>query len=335
MARRMITGILSAFGILLLILDAKTALQGASDAIELCLGSVIPSIFPFLVLSGLLTSVINSSQSKILKPMGRLLGIPKGSEGIFLTGILGGYPTGAQAVYRAWKQGTLNTEDARRMLGFCSNAGPSFIFGILASIFPSIWMLWLLWGIHILSAILTAVILPCVMPQGSLLLKGQTMTLSQSLKASVVTMGYICGWIVLFRIVLAFCDRWVLWLLPSTLQVAVYGATELANGCSNLINISSVGQRFVVAGGMLAFGGICVAMQTLTITDGLGAGKYFPGKVLQMLISVLLCCLAQMLLFAESDRWYISIQTLILPLIMIVMITFWQRKQKKGVAFLQ
>ena len=335
MARRMITGILSAFGILLLILDAKTALQGASDAIELCLGSVIPSIFPFLVLSGLLTSVISSSQSKILKPMGRLLGIPKGSEGIFLTGILGGYPTGAQAVHRAWKQGTLNTEDARRMLGFCSNAGPSFIFGILASIFPSIWMLWLLWGIHILSAILTAVILPCVMPQGSLLLKGQTMTLSQSLKASVVTMGYICGWIVLFRIVLAFCDRWVLWLLPSTLRVAVYGATELANGCCNLINISSVGQRFVVAGGMLAFGGICVAMQTLTITDGLGAGKYFPGKVLQMLISILLCCLAQMLLFAESDRWYISIQTLILPLIMIVMIAFWQRKQKKGVAFLQ
>ena len=265
MKRRILIGIFSAVGILFLILDSKTALQGASDAVELCLHSVIPTIFPFLVLSGLLTSVICGAQSKFLAPLGRLLGIPRGSEGIFLTGILGGYPTGAQAVHSAWQRGQLGTDDARRMLGFCSNAGPSFLFGILISAFPHSWMLWLLWGIHILSAILTAVILPNDVPPGKVSITQNTVTLSKSVRQAVAPMGYICGWILLFRIILAFFDRWVLWALPASLRVAVYGTFELANGCCSLNAISSVGQRFVIASSMLAFGGICVTMQTVTV----------------------------------------------------------------------
>lgn len=334
MGKRILTGGLSALGILLLIMDSKTALCGASDAIELCLHSVIPSIFPFLVLTGLLTSAINGSQSRFLAPLGRVLGIPKGSEGIFITGILGGYPTGAQAVYQAWQHGQLSKTDARRMLGFCSNAGPSFLFGILISAFPDIRMLWLLWGVQILSAILSAVMLPGGREHGSVSLPRNSITFSQSLKRSVVSMGYICGWIILFRTILAFCDRWILWLLPESARVTVYGLVELANGCCNLKEISSVGLRFVTAGGLLSFGGICVAMQTVTITGKLGMGQYFPGKALQGLISITLCTFIQTLFFSPGDRWYIPAYMLIFPLALICIIAVLERYKKKSVAFL-
>ena len=41
---------------LALILDGRTAIDGARQGIELCLRTVIPSLFPFFVLSILLTS---------------------------------------------------------------------------------------------------------------------------------------------------------------------------------------------------------------------------------------------------------------------------------------
>ena len=46
MGKKILTGSLAALGILVLILDGKTAILGAGDAIELCLASVIPSLFP-------------------------------------------------------------------------------------------------------------------------------------------------------------------------------------------------------------------------------------------------------------------------------------------------
>ena len=41
--RRMFTGGLAAFGILLLILDAKTALSGAAEGVSVCLRVILPS----------------------------------------------------------------------------------------------------------------------------------------------------------------------------------------------------------------------------------------------------------------------------------------------------
>ena len=47
--------VFSSAGMLVLILDGKAALLGAQAGVELCLNTVIPSLFPFFVLSVLLT----------------------------------------------------------------------------------------------------------------------------------------------------------------------------------------------------------------------------------------------------------------------------------------
>ena len=44
------TGIAASMGMLVLILDGKTALEGARQGIELCLRTVVPSLFPFFLL---------------------------------------------------------------------------------------------------------------------------------------------------------------------------------------------------------------------------------------------------------------------------------------------
>ena len=295
-------GLMAGIGILILILDSKTALSGANSGITLCSQSVIPSIFPFLILTGVLLPLLSGKQSGMLRPISRLLRIPQGTESIFLMGLLGGYPTGALMVTQAWKNGQLKRDDARRMLAFCSNAGPSFLFGILGSKFPNAWMLWVLWLIHIVSAVLTAVLLPGPHSKFAGNIAAPSVTWTDSLKNAVRTMAYICGWVVFFRVVIAFLDRWVLWLLPVSARVIVYGILELANGCCNLNYIASDGLRFVICSGILAFGGVCVMMQTASVTGSLGLGYYLPGKLLQMAFSIILSFIAQMAIFHPTDK---------------------------------
>lgn len=329
MGKRIFRGGLAALGIFLLILDSRTALRGAQDAIDLCLSSVIPSIFPFLVLSGMLTPAICGMDIPFLRPLARILGIPTGSEGIFLTGILGGYPTGAQAVHQAWQRGQLNTEDAMRMLAFCSNAGPSFLFGILGTKFSDHWMLWALWIIHILSAIAVAIILPKSKNASRSVSSASTVTLTKSLKKAVITMGYICGWVILFRVMLAFLDRWFLWLLPVEVRVGIYGFWELANGCCSGDLISSDGMRFIITSGMLAFGGVCVTMQTASVTGQLGMGYYLPGKILQTCVSIFLSIIIQWFLFPASEK--VALSPVFLPIfpVLICLFAYITRKSKK------
>ena len=79
----------SAGGMLALILDGQTALLGAAEGLELCIRVVIPSLFPFLFLSTLLTGALWGNGSKFLVPAGRLMGIPAGAESLLIAGFLG------------------------------------------------------------------------------------------------------------------------------------------------------------------------------------------------------------------------------------------------------
>lgn len=332
MHKKICSGGLAAFGFLLLILDAKTAIMGATEGITLCLYSVIPSIFPFLILSALLTSALTGTKSRLLHPIGKKLGMPKGSEGIFLTGLLGGYPTGAQAVGQAYKHGSIGKENAERMLAFCSNAGPSFLFGIVGAQFAQWWIPWALWCIHILSAFTVGLLTPKCTSGKDAQFPSKTVSVPQAVRHGVYTMGYICGWVVLFRVILAFLDRWLLWLFPLPLQVCVHGILELANGCCGLETIENVALRFLTASAMLAFGGICVTMQTATVVGDLKIGWYIYGKIQQMLISIALAAgTAYLLPFGEGLP---TSALFVFPVAAAAMLLYlFPRKRKKRVAF--
>ena len=149
--RSLLSVMFCAVGMLVMILDSTTAINAASDGIEICLKVLVPSLFPFIFLSVWVTGCISNCVLPVLKPLGRLLRVPKGAETLWIIGILGGYPVGAQCIGQAYAAGKLSKPDAERMLGFCSNCGPAFIFGVLHAFFPDKWMLWALWIIHIIS----------------------------------------------------------------------------------------------------------------------------------------------------------------------------------------
>lgn len=302
MKRSIATTIGAAVCLFLLILDARTALRGAQDGIQLCLMTVVPSLFPFFVLTALLTSALSGTNTGFLRPLGKLCKMPQGAESVLLIGLVGGYPTGAQSVTQLYRSGRLTKEQAQRLLGFCSNAGPAFIFGICGSLFPETWMVWALWLVHILSAIVTGALL-----KGDVNCRVQPMhllpqTLPQALDQALKSTGRVCGWILLFRILIAILNKWVFWSIEPAWKTAIAGLLELTNGCCQLSRIESVGARFVFASVFLSFGGICVLLQTASVVRDLGTAAYLRGKLLQTAISVLVSLLTQWLLFSEHYK---------------------------------
>lgn len=308
------TAIFASIGMLLLILDSRTALSGAAEGIRLCIQTVIPSLFPFFVLSILLTGSLTGRNVTFLYPLGRLTGIPHGSESILLTGLLGGYPVGGQAVASAYASGAITGTEAKRMMAFCNNAGPSFIFGMAASLFPHPIIGWALWGIHIAGAILVAIMMPGKSHRSITLTRTKDPSFASAVTSAVRIMASVCGWVVLFRVILTFLGQWFFWLFPKPMQVILTGALELANGCYTLSMIENPGLRFVICSAMLAFGGICVGMQTASVAEIVDRSLYFPGKLLQTFISISLAILLQSLLPAHQ-RWDVPRFVCFLPLV--------------------
>lgn len=279
-------GLGACLGMLILILDGKTALAGAQSGVQLCLITVIPSLFPFFVLSILLNSTLSGFQLPFLGKIGQLCGIPTGAEPLLISGFLGGYPVGAQGIAEAFKAGQLSRQTAQRMLAFCNNAGPAFLFGMVASFFPESWMVWALWAIHISGALFTAVILPSPTTDDCTLSGKSAMSANQIMARALSAMGTVCGWIIVFRVLVEFLQRWILFLLPVSFQVAVAGMLELSNGCCFLPLIENMDMRFILCSGMLAFGGLCVTMQTISVSSGLSIRHYLLGKFIQTSFSV-------------------------------------------------
>lgn len=278
--------LLSVTGTLILILDGKTALSGAAEGIELCLRTVIPALFPFMILSSVFLSCATALPWKgtVFSTVFRF---PPGEGFLALPCFLGGYPMGAQSVCKVYQEGRLQKDAAQRLLAFSNNAGPSFVFGVVGQMFPKAWFPWALWGIHIAGALAAA---HCVSITGSAQHSGRQPSKPSGdlMVGAVKTMGVICGWVILFRVLIAFLNRWFLWFLPETPRIALIGLLELSNGCCELPKIPDIRVRFMLCSGMLAAGGLCVTAQTSSVTKGLSLRYYFLGKVIQILVSLMI-----------------------------------------------
>lgn len=262
--KRYIVPLGAGLGMLVLILDSRTAMAGAAAGVEICIRTLIPSLFPFFVLSAMLTGSLRGG-------------------GLLLTGILGGYPVGAANAARAWRSGFLERAEAERMAVLCSCAGPSFLFGVLGPVLGDPGTVFLVWGAYLLSILALRALFSPLKP---LRTAPCPPTLQQALHKSLGAMAGVCGWVILFRVVLAVLDRWVLWLLPDWGRAVLYGILELSNGCLALEGIDPL-YRPVLAAGFVSFGGLCVMLQTAGVAQGLSLTLYFPGKLFQSAVSML------------------------------------------------
>lgn len=326
--RNILSIVIAALLMLLLILDTETVSVGASEGIELCIKTLVPALFPFFVV----TSYINASLLGLKVPgvhkVGRLLGMPSGCESLLLLGLLGGYPVGAQLIADTYRQGQLSKRTGSILLGYCSNAGPAFIFGVAGSLFSSTWVVFVLWLIHVSSAIIAGLLLPKPTEEALTMNVTEECSVVQALQKSIRICASVCGWVVMFKIIQSYLEKWIFCHLNHNFGLLITGILELSNGCINLSQIPNEAWRFILCSVFLAFGGFCVLLQTISVTGSLGLGLYLPGKLIQSCISLLLALLLSYTLINGSNiPIYLS---LIIIFICITIVMFLKSFAKKS-----
>lgn len=305
--KQLSVGIVSSIVMFMVILDAGTAVNAAEEAIQLCLNTIIPALLPFIVLSTLVSRNLTGYSFRFLRLIANATGVPEGAESLLLLSFAGGYPIGARSVYQSWQNGTLDKRTAQRLLCFCNNAGPAFIFGMGSFLFKNSAAPWLLWGIHIISAVIIGILTPGKVIASASVHTSDYYGPSAAVSESVGVTAQICIWIVIFRVIIGFCNRWFLWLLPTHMQILITGLLELSNGCHALTNVPSEALRFVLFSIILSFGGICVLMQTVTAVGALGISTYIKGKVAQCMMSLGIASVTQYFLYSPGERLDISL----------------------------
>ena len=140
-----------------LIVRPEDASLAAAGALSLCAKVIVPSLFPFFVCANLfcalhLTQPLERALSGVMQPV---FGVPGSGAAALVVGLTGGYPSGAQTIAALYAAGSIDKKSAGRLLLFCNNCGPAFIFGVVGpAVFGSRLAGLLLYIVHCTSALL-------------------------------------------------------------------------------------------------------------------------------------------------------------------------------------
>lgn len=120
-----------AIGIYLIVLLLRfptLSLQYASIGLNLWFQKMIPTLLPFMILSGILIRMnLTEGFVRLVHPFLRFIFrvSPNGSYTLIM-GFLCGFPMGARVVGELYGAGKLSKWEAERLLAFCNNIGPIY-----------------------------------------------------------------------------------------------------------------------------------------------------------------------------------------------------------------
>lgn len=296
------------------IISPSDMINATKNGITLWFSIVLPSLFPFLILSDLIqktaiTRIFSKLLSPIMKPLFKLPGIS--SFALFL-GMTGGYPIGAKITSDLRKNNSISKIHARRLISFSNNSGPLFISGAIGiGLYrnPTIGLLLLI--SHYISAIFVGFFFRFYKSKENsktsesniqfevIELSKLGQMLSNTIKKACNVVIIIGGFIVLFSIIstilektgiLLFISKILMPKLPIELSTSIItGILEVTNGVNKIAELSSISlfEKIIITSALVGFGGFSVHMQTLSVLSDsdIGVSTYFIGKTMQGIIS--------------------------------------------------
>lgn len=278
--------------LLFLVTETERTTTCVKEALNLCVNAVVPSLFPFFVISGLLVKLgFVTVLGKAFMPVSRLFFNQSGKGAVvFLIGIVCGYPTGAKVISDMYKEKAFSRDDAERLLAFCNNSGPLFVIGAVGTNMLSNHSLGaVLYIIHLLSAVFVGIVfrkkkkIEKEKSEFDIGAKSISQAISESVEGAVKSTLNVCGYVVFFSILCVMAKN-----------VFLVSLLEVTTGAKNLIAYG-FGEKltFVLLSGVIGFGGICVLfqVQSAVCDTGLSLKFYILGKVMQGVISMALALL--------------------------------------------
>ena len=291
-----IISVLAFLAIGVVIITKQHVFRDAMDAsIKMCLSTIIPSIFPFMILSDYLvcnfTFHDNSAISKLFK---RFFSVSSVGLLPFLIGNVCGFPLGAKMAAELFDEGYINQDEFDTLLPLCANPSIAFVIsgvgiGMRGSIKEGI----ILYIITMISTIISGIIWKSRVSASDFIgvSKYKAFSLSDTIKNSALSCIYVSSYIIFFSLVIAIlCSlsiaKPVILLLASFLEIGT---------ATSLISKSNIGWiSLPLTAFSLTFSGVSVYMQTLCFVPKGRCKSYLKIKltegIIAFIITAILSC---------------------------------------------
>ncbi|MBQ8526807.1 MAG: hypothetical protein IJ460_08850 [Clostridia bacterium] len=276
-------------------ITAKSVERGIDTGINI----LLPSLFPFFVISDLLTKLISSHKGIFTRIFSALFNMPEEAFGAFVCGIISGYPVGASAAYSLYEQKSVSKEEAERLICFANNSGPLFIIcaagcGMLGSLKAGI----IMYAVHITSSVITGIICGITVKRAA---KEKTALPSAAIRfnpAESIERGFIqaikiMGFVIFFAIItdmLLMCAGKAGISTDSKILTMLMCLIEVTNGISLAAGNFDIHTAMCIISFGCGFSGLAVLMQTALVTGNmLCLKKYVLYKLFNAFVSFCLC----------------------------------------------
>ncbi len=286
----------------------QACVAAAKTGLELCGNVIVPSLFPFFVLSSLVVDLgLAGYLGRALEPVMRPLFRVNGSCATALAlGFIGGYPVGARTAITLYRQGQCSRAEAQRLLAFCNNSGPAFILGVVgAGVFQSGRVGILLYLTHMAASCIVGLVFRFYGPREAgetraaptFQAKRFTTAFTQAVTGAMTSTLNICAFVLFFTVALRLLT--LTGVLPALAEMLGHafaplgfdaqwagrlltGLVELSSGVAGLTGSGHLAGRAAMAAFMLGGAGVSIHCQVLAFLadSGLSSGTYFAGKLL-------------------------------------------------------
>lgn len=286
----------SAFLIINIILFTDRMISAAYNTLLLWFNTVIPSLFPFMVISSWLDFNVHTHKTILDKITIRLFGVPSSLMSIFIIGTLSGYPAGANLISGLYNNKRITKDTAEHLLAFCNNAGTVFIVSAVASSmlkdrYAAVFFI----VITAFSALATGIAYNFAFPAkdtdfySSTNINHDSTPIGTAIMTAVKAILTIGGCMVFFSVI----TEAVTGLIPDIRSInygIVSGIFEFTRGIS-LIAAENSDKRFTysIIVGLLSWGGLSVHLQTATVisSNKINIIKYVMCKAFSSFVSFL------------------------------------------------
>ena len=285
------------------LLESENASALSLAGLNLWFEKMIPTLLPFMILSGILIRMnLSDSFARLFAPLLRpVFRLSDSCLYVLVIGFLCGFPMGARVTAESLQHGKLSKREASLMLAFCNNIGPIYFSGFVLTLFPAakplpfwagMYLLPLLYGLFLRRMVYRDI--PCPVPaagrcvlssasRASSALSGRSLMAQtqEAVTSALVSQASLGGYMILFNLMNLLPDLF----LPAkaVLPRALCGCLlEITGGLSRL-DPSDAFWAFV----LLPFGGLSCIFQTYSMIrdTGLSLRLYVFHKCVQTMLA--------------------------------------------------
>ncbi len=267
--------------------------DGVTKGIQICFNTILPSLFPFMVVSSYISKTdLLSPFYRIFSPITKyLFRQPPHTLPLIILSMIGGFPVGIKSIANDYNDGKITQNQAKRLCMFCMNGGPAFVITAV--------------GVNMLGSVRAGIVIYISLCVSSLILgfvssffddkktgpnsilsltQSPTIAISSAVIDSTHAMLGICAWIVLFSGI-AECISSLN--INNNLIIAITSVLEVTKGCLGTAGKFSL----PIITAIIGFGGICVHCQILSFLQitKLKYIRFLVGRILNGALGAIIC----------------------------------------------